>query len=205
MDISVYIEKLLRPLSIVYDCDHYSLVDENIIYSSYPQEWLNHYKQNNYANTDFVHLTAQNKLLPFSWGEFSTHQITTEQRNIFREARDFNINAGITIPLIKERFSAITLSTSLSQSKIESKYKYIEKDLLILQCLLSNGFINYSKDIIDTYSNYLVKSYHHHVAEKAQQYETLNTLSIFINQSKLPPHTKIIAEEFIQDLKEGLR
>lgn len=64
-------------------------------FSTYPQEWCDHYLSQNYDKHDYVHL--KNSFLPVIWGQSVSKNISPLQRKIFKEAEDFQIYKGITV------------------------------------------------------------------------------------------------------------
>ena len=100
---------------LLIDYDHLTFFDikngEESSFSTYPQEWLEHYLAQKYYENDYVLL--KNSFLPFAWGERISTNITPLQRQIFKEAQDFHVFKGITIPFSSTRsHGAITLSFS---------------------------------------------------------------------------------------------
>ncbi len=65
----------------------------------YPAEWTLHYFQHNYWEFDPVVLEARRTPLPFAWRFLTARPNLSEaQRRLFREAADFGIQDGVTIP-----------------------------------------------------------------------------------------------------------
>lgn len=78
-------------------------------FSTYPQEWCEYYLTQKYNEGDYVLL--KKSFLPFAWGEKISTEISPLQRQIFKEAQDFHIFKGITIPFSSTRSpGAITLA-----------------------------------------------------------------------------------------------
>ena len=65
-----------------------------------PTEWLNIYHRNDYARIDPVVGAALNQRLPISWDiETIAHSEDREQRKFMRDAHDFGVCRGLSIPL----------------------------------------------------------------------------------------------------------
>lgn len=131
------------------DHDHFTFFDikngEKSSFSTYPQEWLKHYLAQKYHENDYVLL--KNSFFPFAWGEKVSTNITSLQRQIFKEAQDFHIFQGITVPFSSTRSpGAITLSFSkrekLSQQKIlklGTELQFFCQMMVIYKDLLEKG------------------------------------------------------------------
>jgi len=68
--------------------------------TTYPKAWQDHYVQNKYHNYDPVFLSFGKMRLPFNWDKKTLEKLTPIQQQIFKDASDFDIKYGTTIPLI---------------------------------------------------------------------------------------------------------
>jgi DNA-binding CsgD family transcriptional regulator len=68
--------------------------------TTYPKAWQDHYVQNQYYNYDPVFLSFGKMRLPFNWDKRTLEGLTPIQQQIFKDASDFDIKHGTTIPLI---------------------------------------------------------------------------------------------------------
>lgn len=70
------------------------------IETTYPGEWIAHYLESRYSETDIVALEAFRAVAPFEWRELLTRgDATPAARKIFAEAADFGIHEGFTMPI----------------------------------------------------------------------------------------------------------
>jgi LuxR family quorum-sensing system transcriptional regulator CciR len=66
----------------------------------YPQAWLEHYSQNNFAANDPVFSAACRQALPFQWtDERFCAGLEPVQRTMLREAAEAGLKDGLTIPI----------------------------------------------------------------------------------------------------------
>lgn len=199
------IENLIQFVGFYYNFEYYTLYDHKKLYSSYPNSWLQHYESNRYARFDYVHMKAQTTILPFIWHTHNKEGLTKQQKRIFQEAKDCGINAGITVPLLKGSFLSMTFSSSHPLPVKINHYNELHNDLLLLQCLLSNELILENISIFSVYTNLFIEQRYVDYLKKIQCKETLKTLETFLKQSILPPHSKAIAEESIEDLRRCIK
>lgn len=70
------------------------------IETTYPAEWVAHYVESGYPDTDIVALEARRAVVPYEWTELlaRTDPGPTAQR-VFAEAADFGIHHGFTMPI----------------------------------------------------------------------------------------------------------
>jgi hypothetical protein len=114
------------------DYDHLTFFDlkngADSSFSTYPDEWLTHYLTRKYHEQDFVLL--KNSYLPFAWGEKISKNITPLQRQIFKEAQDFGIYKGITIPFSSTQSAgALTISFNTGGKFSQSQFLKVSSDL----------------------------------------------------------------------------
>jgi LuxR family transcriptional regulator, activator of conjugal transfer of Ti plasmids len=70
-----------------------------VFISTYPGEWAQHYLSQRYYEIDPVVAQARG-LLPFEWNSLSpAPPVSSRQRRLFREATDFGLNCGFTVPI----------------------------------------------------------------------------------------------------------
>ena len=68
--------------------------------SSYPEEWLNRYVEQNYASVDAVPRQVVRVSRPFSWGDLvGGPHLTKSQRLIFHESKEFGLHSGASVPI----------------------------------------------------------------------------------------------------------
>lgn len=76
------------------------ITDSFFAYNTYPEGWEKRYKQKEYYLRDPVFAALKNAAVPFSWSTDDFDDILPVQKTLMKEARDFGICLGITIPLI---------------------------------------------------------------------------------------------------------
>lgn len=103
-----------------------------LIISSYPEEWVDLYRANNFQLTDPVVLTAFKRSSPFVWDE----NITLMSDKIFCLSRRYNIVNGFTFVLHDSMNSLALLSVILGGSGEEDLEKRISSDRGAMQMLL---------------------------------------------------------------------
>lgn len=70
------------------------------IYDTYSKDWMQRYKEKQYHLYDPVFSSLQKVAIPFEWDTESFRDMVPAQKDLMREARDFGICSGVTIPLI---------------------------------------------------------------------------------------------------------
>jgi LuxR family quorum-sensing system transcriptional regulator ExpR len=103
-----------------------------LIISSYPEEWVDLYRTNNFQLTDPVVLTAFKRSSPFVWDE----NITLMSDKIFCLSRRYNIVNGFTFVLHDSMNSLALLSVILGGNGKEDLEKRISSDRGAIQMLL---------------------------------------------------------------------
>nr|WP_315292582.1 LuxR family transcriptional regulator [Serratia proteamaculans] len=103
-----------------------------LIISSYPEEWVDLYRTNNFQLTDPVVLTAFKRSSPFVWDE----NITLMSDKIFCLSRRYNIVNGFTFVLHDSMNSLALLSVILGGNGEEDLEKRISSDRGAMQMLL---------------------------------------------------------------------
>lgn len=98
--------------------------DEMIIISTYPDEWVNHYRSNNFQLTDPVILNAFRRTSPFAWDENLTLISDIKFTRIFSLSKRYNIVNGFTLVLHDHMHNLALLSvivTSLEMKSLENR------------------------------------------------------------------------------------
>ena len=103
------IDNALAQVFEYYDIEKYAFVDISItgqeknikgFLTTYPKPWQEHYIREKYCNHDPVFLSYGKMQLPFTWDQSIVETSTKIQQKIFKDAADFNIRQGTTIPLL---------------------------------------------------------------------------------------------------------
>jgi len=116
---------------------YYSELNNNsnevpIILTNYQDEWIAHYRANNYGEIDPVHIEAKKTMLPMQWGgDEYLKCLSRQQRKLFKEAEEYNICVGLTIPVHSPtRFSSLTVAAAnknlIFQNHIQESESYLQ-------------------------------------------------------------------------------
>jgi len=82
------------------------------IISTYQRHWTDHYLTSGYERIDPIILRSGGDVRPFDWGPNFSVDTDTQTRRFFKEAADFGINYGFTIPIHDDfGFAAVTFAT----------------------------------------------------------------------------------------------
>lgn len=112
-----------------FDCYAYGDLQPFRTYavSNYPPEWQARYLAQNYIKVDPLVSMAQARMQAFTWAAESPHQSTDKLvRRFYREAGDFGIRSGVTIP-IRTAFGHISMLTLASHKPSLSLEKEIDQ------------------------------------------------------------------------------
>lgn len=77
-------------------------VGDRLMYidTTYPAEWVSRYTDQNYVQLDPVVEAGSSSKLPFEWEKVTKPcMLDRRQREFFKEAEDFGIRNGITVPI----------------------------------------------------------------------------------------------------------
>jgi DNA-binding CsgD family transcriptional regulator len=71
-----------------------------LCYSNYPEEWVLHYFQNQCQKIDPILRIYTNTQSSYLWSDFlKKEELSLSQHRFFKEARDFHLDEGITVPI----------------------------------------------------------------------------------------------------------
>lgn len=119
--------ELVRDLG--FDCYAYVNLQPVRTYavSNYSPEWLARYLTQKYTKVDPVVSMAKARMQPFAWSAEHHRQSTDKLvRSFFREAGDFGIRSGVTIP-IRTAFGYMSMLTLASHKPALSLDKDIDQ------------------------------------------------------------------------------
>lgn len=114
-----------RKLSSFGDIEYaYTVVNKKnpsdvLIISSYPDEWVNLYRSNNFQLTDPVILTAYKRSSPFAWDENITLMSELKFTKIFSLSKKYNIANGFTFVLHDHMNNLALLSVIIASNNQE--------------------------------------------------------------------------------------
>ncbi|MEL7630204.1 LuxR family transcriptional regulator [Pectobacterium aroidearum] len=111
-----------------------------IIISSYPDEWVNLYKENKYQHIDPVVLASFNKISPFSWEKSLVINTRLQLAKIFDISKKYNIINGYTFVLHDHGDNLAMLSIIVDSSYPDNVEKFIEEKKDTFQMLLIDAY-----------------------------------------------------------------
>lgn len=77
-----------------------NITESFCVYDTYPEGWVQHYKNNQYYLHDPAFKALKKVAVPFEWDTKSFENLSSIQQKLLEESYDFGIKSGITIPLI---------------------------------------------------------------------------------------------------------
>ncbi|EIC82684.1 LuxR family transcriptional regulator [Serratia sp. M24T3] len=107
-----------------------------LIISSYPDEWVNLYRTNNFQLTDPVILTAFKRTSPFAWDENITLMSDLKFTKIFSLSRKYNIVNGFTFVLHDHMNNLALLSIIIASNQQEELEARLSSERGAMQMLL---------------------------------------------------------------------
>ncbi|GKW04636.1 N-acylhomoserine lactone-dependent transcriptional regulator ExpR [Pectobacterium carotovorum subsp. carotovorum] len=113
---------------------------EMIIISSYPDEWVNLYKENKYQHIDPVVLASFNKISPFSWEKSLVINTRLQLAKIFDLSKKYNIINGYTFVLHDHGDNLAMLSIIVDSSYPDDIDTFIEEKKDTFQMLLIDAY-----------------------------------------------------------------
>ena len=95
--------------------------------STYPQSWVEHYRTNDFASIDPTFPRSNNELLPFRWeGIIADGRVSDRQKQIFRDAKEFGLRQGVTIPIHGAGAERGLLSVTSDARREEFEKRFLE-------------------------------------------------------------------------------
>ncbi|MGG8469794.1 MULTISPECIES: LuxR family transcriptional regulator [Rahnella] len=134
-----YIDRKLCPLGspdYAYTVVRKKNPAEVLIISSYPDEWVNLYRANNFQLTDPVILTAFKRTSPFAWDENITLMSELKFTKIFSLSRQYNILNGYTFVLHDQMGNLALLSFIIADNSQQELEERLTSERGNLQMLL---------------------------------------------------------------------
>ncbi|UJD97133.1 LuxR family transcriptional regulator [Serratia plymuthica] len=107
-----------------------------LIISSYPDEWVDLYRANNFQLTDPVILTAFKRTSPFAWDENITLMSDLKFTKIFSLFKQYNIINGFTFVLHDHMNNLALLSVIIASNGQEELEKRLSSERGAMQMLL---------------------------------------------------------------------
>lgn len=92
--------------------------DDTLAMTTYPRSWVERYCANRYDRIDPVIARSVTTTLPFAWSEDRFDAtLTKKQKCLLREASEFGIRHGVTIPIHDRRGKVATLTLADCDSR----------------------------------------------------------------------------------------
>ncbi|MFM7621529.1 MAG: autoinducer binding domain-containing protein, partial [Alphaproteobacteria bacterium] len=103
-----------------------------LCYNNYPDEWSLHYSKNQCQNIDPVLRVYTHDRPSYLWSDFlQKDTLSPVQHRFFKDARDFHLDEGITIPIfIFGKPTNSALLTLIPQEKCHDYHRFfLEKEM----------------------------------------------------------------------------
>lgn len=85
----------------------------HIILTTYPEDFVDHYQEQNFGTHDMVGRLATNSNMPFSWQSIhERYPITRQQKIIFHESQSAGIKEGASVPIHGPNLTKATFSVA---------------------------------------------------------------------------------------------
>ena len=145
----------------VYTCvtDHpdANLNAKHAIQCNFPDDWMQHYTENDYQEIDPVIMYVHRTILPFTWENIANQELLTKsQKRILNEAEEAGLKDGVGIPLYgpQGELAGVGLSGTTKGIKpdrnVLSKLKLITEQFHQVYCALGGTDNNIDEEPILT-------------------------------------------------------
>lgn len=134
-----YIDRKLSPLGnpeYAYTVVNKKKPSDVLIISSYPDEWFNLYRANNFQLTDPVILTAFKRVSPFVWDENITLMSDLKFTKIFSLSKKYNVVNGYTFVLHDQMGNLALLSILIGSKGDDNLEQRLSSERGAMQMLL---------------------------------------------------------------------
>jgi len=114
--------------------------------------WVDYYLASDFGEVDPTLQAAMSRVLPFHWREISTrNDLTSGQRRVLNEARDYGIKNGATIPIHGPDSGLSTLSvvSAGSEREFDEAFGRAYRDLVWLAVNTHEAFLGLADDVED--------------------------------------------------------
>lgn len=89
-----------------------------------PSDWLERYTEQGYERIDRIFQVAQSQRLPFEWSaEVVLRRASSGQRRVFREAKEFGLVTGVTVPIQMRGVLPASVSIAGLESRLDQESK----------------------------------------------------------------------------------
>ena len=116
-----------------------------------PEGWVDHYLQHDYGDLDPTFPGAMSRLLPFLWRDIGRrNDLTSGQRRVFDEARDYGIAYGATVPIHGPDSGLSTLNVvCASERQLEEAFQLSFRDLTWVAVHTHEAFLRLAEDVAE--------------------------------------------------------
>lgn len=139
------VNSIVELYNVTFFTFHKTTSEEKDVFiaTNYDHEWESRYTKKRYQSSDYAVTNIKREFLPFFWGKDLVKQLDKKPKQVFIEARDFNINEGVTIPF-SEKGRAVSLATNQDTLSAEVRDHipdlfYVLNFLCEMESLLSLG------------------------------------------------------------------
>jgi len=106
------------------------------IVHNYPNDWMEHYSQNNYFDIDPIIKHAFRTSSVYTWDCLSEHYcLNKRQKKVVSESKEAKLLDGIAIPIHGEKYELFGIGMASSLGGIK-----LSRDILSRICVLANQF-----------------------------------------------------------------
>ncbi len=120
--------------------------------ATFPGAWVERYLSHGYGDVDPTFQAALGTILPFSWRDVSArNDLSSGQRRVFDEARDFGLVAGATVPIHgpDSGLSTLNVSGGKDERQFDEIYQANRQNLLWIAAQTHEAFLRLSEDAPD--------------------------------------------------------
>lgn len=106
--------------------------NRSVVESTYPEDWINEYRANQFIFLDPTLNRAKTSLLPFKWdGSKMIKKVNSAQKNFFHLGGDFGIKRGVVIPVHAPggEFAAMAFATDEGLDELQPVWEHKKHEL----------------------------------------------------------------------------
>ncbi|MGF1592176.1 MAG: LuxR family transcriptional regulator [Kiloniellaceae bacterium] len=115
-----------------------------------PDAWVDHYLANDYGDLDPTFQAAMGHILPLRWREIGgRNDLTSGQRRVLDEARDYGVTFGATIPIHgpESGLSVLNVVCSGGEKDFDEAYRRGYRDLVWIAANTHEAFLSLAEDV----------------------------------------------------------
>lgn len=117
--------------------------------ASLPDSWIDHYLTRDYGDLDPTFQGAMTRVLPFRWRDIAVrNDLTSGQRRVLDEARDYGIVHGATIPIHGPDSGLSALNVVCAHERqFDEAFRSVSRDLIWVAVNTHEAFLSLSEDV----------------------------------------------------------